>query len=38
MVLIVVEFVTVFEPERNTIYPKEKASVNIKQQFIIRTK
>lgn len=38
MALIVVEFVTMFEPEQNTIYPKEKASVNIKQQFIIRTK
>lgn len=38
MALIVVEFVTLFEPERSAIYTEESASVNIKQQFTMRTK
>ena len=38
MAVIVVEFVAMFEPVRNTIYPKEQASVNINNCSIFRTK
>lgn len=38
MALIVVEFVTLFEPERSAIYTEESASVNIKQQLLCERK
>ena len=35
MAVIVVEFVAMFEPVQNTVYPKEQASVSVKQLLTI---